>query len=76
MLINQPQQMILWYLIIQSEVVEQRFRAGVLTIMSVSPPTMMMQTAWSNYAADHLPLPYESHENQLIRTDFFNTHAC
>jgi hypothetical protein len=31
MLINQPQPMILWYLIIQSEVVEQRFRASVLT---------------------------------------------
>ena len=30
-LINQPQQMILWNLIFQSEVVEQRFRAGVLT---------------------------------------------
>ncbi len=31
MLINQPQQMILWNLIFQSEVVEQRFRAGVPT---------------------------------------------
>src|SRR5271166_3360835 len=30
-LINQPQQVILWNLIFQSEVVEQRFRAGVLT---------------------------------------------
>jgi|SRR5580698_7217935 hypothetical protein len=31
MLINQPQQMILWNLIFQSEVVEERFRARVLT---------------------------------------------
>jgi hypothetical protein len=30
MLINQPQQMILWKLIVQSEVVKQRFRARVL----------------------------------------------
>jgi hypothetical protein len=30
MLINQPQQMILWNLIVQSEVVKQRFRARVL----------------------------------------------
>src|SRR6266702_8100892 len=34
------------------------------------------KTAWSNYAAKHLPLPYGSHENQLIRTNFFNTHPC
>lgn len=34
------------------------------------------KTAWSNYAAKHLSLPYGSHENQLIRTDFFNTHPC
>jgi hypothetical protein len=31
MLVNQPQQMILWNLIFQSEVVKQRFRARVLT---------------------------------------------
>jgi hypothetical protein len=31
MLVNQPQQMILWNLIFLSEVVEQRFRARVLT---------------------------------------------
>jgi hypothetical protein len=30
MLIDQPQQMIFWNLIFQSEVVEQRFRAGML----------------------------------------------
>jgi len=30
-LINQPQQMVLWNVIFQSEVVEQRFRTGVST---------------------------------------------
>jgi hypothetical protein len=30
-LIDQPQQMIVWNLIFQSEIVEQRFRAGVPT---------------------------------------------
>ena len=25
---------------------------------------------------DRFPLPYESHENQLIRTNFFNTTVC
>ncbi|MDQ1451867.1 MAG: hypothetical protein QOK38_1733, partial [Acidobacteriaceae bacterium] len=29
--INQPQQMVLWNVIFQSEVVEQRFRTGVST---------------------------------------------
>src|SRR5580698_7160145 len=32
--------------------------------------------AWSNYAAEQLKLPLGSHRNQLIRTEFFNTHAC
>jgi hypothetical protein len=37
---------------------------------------MATATAWSHYAAKHSELPYGFHENQLIRTDFFNTHAC
>src|ERR1039458_5436785 len=37
MLINQPQQMILWNLIFQLEVVEQGFRAHVLTHHEPSP---------------------------------------
>jgi hypothetical protein len=33
-------------------------------------------TAWSNYAAKQLVLPYGPHQNRLICTEFFNTHAC
>ncbi|HTD56252.1 MAG TPA: hypothetical protein VK670_12770 [Silvibacterium sp.] len=41
-LIDQPQQMILWNLIFQSEVVEQRFRTGVPTHHARSPPAMVI----------------------------------
>jgi hypothetical protein len=44
MLIDQRQQMIFWNLICQSEVVEQRFRAGMLTRHSLNAPTMAIHS--------------------------------
>jgi hypothetical protein len=43
--IDQPQQMVLGNLIFQTEVVEQRFRAGVATIMSFSPSPMAIHNS-------------------------------
>jgi hypothetical protein len=64
--IDQAQQMVLWNLIFQSEVIKQRFRAGVWRSTAACP----------NYAAKHLASPYGFPGNQLIRIDFFNTYAC
>jgi hypothetical protein len=35
---------------------------------------MPSTTAWSDYAAKQLKLPFGSYRNQVIRTEFFNTH--
>jgi hypothetical protein len=43
--------------------------------MSVSPPTMAIHNSMVKLCAKHLALPYGFHGNQLIRTDFFNTHG-
>jgi hypothetical protein len=75
-LIDQPQEMVLWNLIFNSEVVEQRFRARVLTHHErSSSDNGHPKTAWSHYAAKQLLWPYRLHRNQLIRTEFFNTHS-
>ena len=42
-LIDQPQQMRLWNLIVQSEVIEQRFGAVVLPIIISRPPTIRIK---------------------------------
>jgi hypothetical protein len=68
--------MVLWNLIFNSEVVEQRFRARVLTHHErSSSDNGHPKTAWSHYAAKQLLWPYRLHRNQLIRTVFFNTHT-
>jgi hypothetical protein len=36
---------------------------------------MPSTTAWSDYAAKQLKLPFGSYRNQMIRTEFFNTHS-
>jgi hypothetical protein len=43
--IDQAQLRVLWNLIFQSEVIKQRFTAGVLFIMRISPPTMAIHSS-------------------------------
>ena len=58
-LIDQPQQMVLWNLIFQSEVVEQRFRARVLTHHERCPPTMAIHNSMVKLCCYAAPIAME-----------------